>query len=202
MRKRVKWSRPKRTLRNWLLVLLMALMLYGISGFPPLTKDALVKEILRKNLMTDGEVISEAKELLYIDCGNVVLKTRYRWYGVYYHNLETVVLVKDRGIVLDGALWVIGDLENVARGEVEVTLAGRKITRQLSHTFVTEGVKEGDHAMRFTLTAENEDQEWLLEKGLHFYATGEPRYDYTLRLYDAAGQEIGVWTDAPEQEAQ
>ena len=201
MRKQKKLSRPKRVLRNCLLTVVALILLWAAGGFDPLTKEMVVQETLRQNLLSDGEVIHETPRFLYIDCGDVILRTEYQWYGLCYQVSEADVLEKDRGIVLNGALWVFGDLENVASGVLEVPLAWKKITRQVSHTFTTEGVKESGHAMFFTLSAENEDQEWLLENLIRCYWNGTPRYPYTLRLYDETGGLIGTWTNAEKQEA-
>lgn len=200
MRKRKMLSRPKRMLRNGVLTIVALILMWAAGGFDPLTKQAIVRETLRQNLMSEGEVIHETPHYIYIDCKDVILKVKYQWYGLWYQVSEADILEKDRGIVLNGALWIYGDLENVASGVVEVSLTWEKITQQISYTFIAEGVKESEHTMSFALSAENEDQEWLLENLIRSYGDGTPRYPYTLWLYDETGELMGTWTNTEMQE--
>ena len=95
MRKRKERSRWRQILRNCILTVIAVVLLWACAGCPPLTKEMMIKTVARQNLLTAGEIIKETPDLIYIDCGDVVLLTQYRWYLLYYDIWGTYLMVYD-----------------------------------------------------------------------------------------------------------
>jgi len=210
MKKRAKWSRPKKTLRNWALVVMMAVALYMIGDFPALTKRALADEILRDNLMSDGEIIWEetntySQERMYILSGDTVVAGSYNWHLLFYSRWESNILYGNGGITcvpssgVLGEFLAMGNLPEAASAVLELRMRGTR-DGETDRVYTVEGVRKTDKVITFTVDEAQDDRELFDRLRRTIYPEGY--YDYTLRLYDAAGQEIGVWTDASEQEAQ
>ena len=61
-----------------------------------------------------------------------------------------------------------------------------------------EGLRNGEKAISFTAAEIHEDDERFFDS-LRKTVYPEGYYNYTLRLYDTAGKEIGLWTGLPEK---
>ena len=213
MRKRAKWSRPKKTLRNWALVVMMAVALYMIGDFPALTKRALVNEMLRDNLMDKGEIVWEEKDWqgyrkLYVMSGDTVLRSSYYWNVLVwgYTRWESELLYGHDGVTCipssgtPGKMLAFGNFPEAASAVLEL-YASRSRVRERDREYTAEGVFESDRVISFALAETYEDDKDFFADSLRKTVYPEAYYDYTLRLYDAAGQEIGMWTDIPGEGA-
>ena len=150
MRKRAKWSRPKKTLRNWTLVVMMAVALYMIGDFPALTKRALVNEMLRDNLMDKGEIVWEEKdwqgyEKLYVMSGDTVLRSSYYWNVLVwgYTRWESELLYGHDGVTCipssgtPGKMLAFGNFPEAASAVLEL-YASRSRVRERDREYTAE----------------------------------------------------------------
>lgn len=205
MKRRKRWSRPGKTLRNYLLTVLAVCLIWMAGGRDPLTKAGISRQAQRENLLSGGEIIYDWRDpsgngrgILYTYCGDVVLRTHYLWKLISYTAYESDVLKAQEGIACfyagnsdgnGGTFSAVGDLRGAAAGKLELTAVG---SASITPSYVLEGVLENESFMRFTVAVQ--------DTGFQFYTNGKQNYSYTLRLYDAAGREIGTWTGAEKQE--
>ncbi|MBE6961448.1 MAG: hypothetical protein E7445_03230 [Ruminococcaceae bacterium] len=211
MRKRIKRSRRYKTVRNWLIVLVLAGVLYALGDFPALTKRALADEILRDNLMQEGEIVWKERDWqgrnkMYILSGDTVLRTSYYWNLLYYTRWDSDILYGYKGVTCvpssgtPGELLVIGRLPEAASAVLELRV-GWGIYQEKVWEYTAEGTWKTDKVISFSITETYEGEEKLFSDILRRTVYPEGYYDYTLRLYDEAGGLIGTWTNTEKQKA-
>lgn len=209
MRKRIKRSRRYKTVRNWLIVLVLAGALYALDDFPALTKRALADEILRDNLMHEGEIVWEERDWqgrnkMYIMSGDTVLRTSYYWNLLFYTRWESDILYGYNGVTCvpscgtPGELLVIGELPEAASAVLELRM-GRGVHREKDREYTAEGTWKTDRVISFSMTETYEGDADFFANTLRKVSYQEGYYDYILTLYDAAGNQVGVWTDSVER---
>ena len=210
MRKRGTWRHPKKILFNCLLIVVMLVLLYIGDGLPALTKTALVKDILRDNLMHEGELIWEEKDWqgygkLYVLSGDTVVRASCRrdvlslgysrWNSEILYGNDGVTCVPSCGT--PGEFLVMGNLPEASSAVLELQI--RKNRQGETHRVYTmEGLRDGEKVISFTVAEIHEDDEKFFDS-LRKTVYPEGYYNYTLWLYDTAGKEIGQWTDLPEK---
>lgn len=204
MRKCAKWSRSRRMLRNWCVVLLLALVLYALDCFPALTKQALVKDILHDNLMDEGEIVWETgtdvyyQKDMYLLSGGTVVQARYRWdlLRLSYSSWSSNILYGNEGVTCvpvgkPGEFLVMGNLPEAVSAVLELRISW-SMYGEKDREYTAAGTWKTDKVISFTIPETYEGDGELFDR-LRRTSYPEGYYDYTLRLYDAAGREIGVW---------
>ena len=207
MRKRNR-SRAFRMIRNWCIVLLLMLVLYALGEFPALTKQALVQDILHDNLMDKGEIIWETgkdvyhQKTMYILCGETVVQAQYQWdlLRMSYGSWRSNILYGSEGVTCipvgeAGEFLVMGNLPEAASATLELRI-NWSMYGEKDREYTAEGIWKSDKVISFTV-AETYDGDTELFGRLRRTSYPEGYYGYTLRLYDAAGQEIGIWRNQP-----
>ena len=210
MRKLRKKSRSFRMTRNWCIVLLLMLVLYALGEVPALTKQALVQDILHDNLMDQGEIVWETgkdvynQKTMYILSGGTVVQAKYYWdlLRLSYSSWSSNILYGNEGVTCvpvgePGAFLVMGNLPEAASAVLDLRIAW-SMYGEKDREYTAEGTWKTDKVISFTIAETYEGDAELFDR---LRRTGYPEgyYDYTLRLYDAAGKEIGVWAN-PEIE--
>lgn len=207
MKKKV--SRSRRVIRNWCVVVMMALVLWVLDRFPPLTKDGLAKAILGDHLMEQGEIIWEetdwdGHDTMYLLSGNTVIRTPYFRSLIRYFRWESDILYGHDGVTCipsrsePGEFLVMGRLHEAAAAVLELQI-GRGGYQEKDRAYTAEGVWKNEKVIVFAVPETYEGDADFFANMLRKVSYQEEYYDYTLTLYDSSGQIVGVWTNRTQQ---
>lgn len=208
-----KWSRKWRVVRNLLCIALVMFLLSWALEFPSLTKAGLLRRAERKYLLEDSKVlletdsIGEGCELYAWNHGQIL--------QVYYDRcplglrLDAARLYDEEFGVFGGIdlaagkqngyypirLFAFGDMADAASAKMDVTVS--YTSNQTVSTCTVEGERAADNCWRFDLkrqyddTDKGEQARWEREL---FSGSQKDRYSGTVRLYDADGELLQVWS--------
>lgn len=173
----MRLTRGQKTLRNALLCILLAALVYAMLGFPPYTVRGMLDRVERRYLLSDLEPVLVVRDswrysddflphrvtYLIARTGDAYVSTDFTRHGLevrpeYRRNLKMSRSALCLG--LNGTLYVAGDFGEAASASVEVT--AQRTTRMYDpeteeyelvvgdkKTFVYEGEKDGDALFAF-----------------------------------------------------
>ncbi|MDY5612611.1 MAG: hypothetical protein SPF38_05640 [Dysosmobacter sp.] len=187
-------NRKQKTVRNFSLAALCALLTWALAGFPAITRDMMLWRAARENAVTQWQEVyaepdhtasSYETEAIYLRSGDDFWCLRhhglkYIW-SVHLYDCEGILVTPSREH--PGALLAMGDVDaasaeltwSLLRQEVPLTrtVSGQ---RQIGEVFLFPMPKDITEAQRAFL--ENmAGNEWARER----------LFDYTLRLYNENG---------------
>lgn len=191
--RKLHWNRRKRTVRNLLAAVLLLLLTWALTGFPALTKGMLARQVARRNLLPQAEVVYQDRDRqghrqMYLQSGEDFLRFSYSRNILVYGNWEADLFRGDQGMIClpesqePGVFLALGDLAGGEQAELKLSLS-----TDWEKSWTLRGEPVSEHCFRFTaedaLAAEPELMELLPA-----VTNPEEFYAYTLRLYDSGGR--------------
>ena len=211
MKKRKKKSRSLQMLRNCFFALILTVLLWVLDEFPPLTKQGVARAVLGDHLMNEGEIIWEETnwngyETMYLLSGDTVIRTPYylglmryfRWVSDILYGSDGVTCIPSTGV--PGEFLVMGRFPEAVSAVLELRM-GRERHQEKDLEYTAEGNWRTDKVISFVIPETYEGDADFFANTLRKVSYQEGYYDYTLTLYDASGNPVGVWTNLAEQEA-
>ena len=180
-------NRKQKVARNLLLAVLCLLLTWAWAGFPPLTRDMMLRQEARKNLVPEWEeVFAEeygAEEVIWLRHGDTFWRVRHKGLTLVWE----VFLYESDGILVMPSMLETGEM--LAIGDVEADSAELtwKLRRENALEWTVIGQRAEEDVFRFPAPENVPTELTYPMENLRGSPWPKEHFDYTLRLYDAQG---------------